>query len=186
MRAALSSTATIILFVSAAVILSGCVGQQTTGTPAATAPLKSAPTAPAATATAVPASSITTFQTTNGTVCKEGGKPVIRLFSTTWCPHCNWIQSTFDSVVSEYVSAGKIAAYHWELDTGDNTLTSATETSVPQSEMQVYQTFNPRGSIPTFVFGCKYYRVGNGHERENNLTAEEAEFRAVIETLLAQ
>ena len=130
-------------------------------------------------------SSIKTFQTVNGSVCKEDGKPIIRLFSTTWCPHCKWIKSTYDSVVSEYVNSGKIVAYHWEVDTGDNTLTSATETSVPESELQVYQTFNPKGSIPTFVFGCKYYRVGNGYEQEGNLTAEEAEFRAVIETLLA-
>ena len=102
-------------------------------------------------------------------ICEVGGKPVIRLFSTTYCSHCVWIKSTFDSVVQEYVDAGKIVAYHWELDTKDNTLTDAVETEVPASEEAVYREFNPKGTIPTFVFGCKYHRVGNGYEQEDDL-----------------
>jgi len=46
--------------------------------------------------------------------------------------------------------------------------------------------FNPRGSIPTFVFGCKYYRIGAGHEETDDKTAEEAEYRLVIEELLKE
>ncbi len=129
---------------------------------------------------------ITTFSLMEGPVETTGGKPVIRLFSTTWCPHCVWIKPTFDSVVSEYVSQGKIVAYHWELDTGDNTLTNETETEVPASEKAVFAKFNPRNSIPTFVFGGKYYRVGNGYEREQDLGKEEAELRAVIEELIKE
>jgi len=128
----------------------------------------------------------------------EDGKPVVRLFSTTGCPHCVWIMGTFDKVAKEYVDAGKIVAYHWELNTGDDTLTEAVETAVPGSEDAVYKKFNPRGSIPTFVFGGKYYRVGNGFEgpgdTQNPTTAaslehlaqEEADFRAAIEALLQE
>jgi thiol-disulfide isomerase/thioredoxin len=131
-------------------------------------------------------SDIKTFKAIEGPVETMGGKPVIRLFSTTWCPHCAWIKPTFDRVASEYVSQGKIVAYHWELDTGDNTLTNETETEVPASEQAVYQKFNPQGSIPTFVFGGKYYRIGNGYEQQQNLTAEEQEFRAVIDELIKE
>jgi thiol-disulfide isomerase/thioredoxin len=116
----------------------------------------------------------------------QDGKPVVRLFSTTWCPHCQWIKSTFDKVASEYAAQGKIVAYHWELDVQDDALTPQNENGIPESEMQVFTKFNPNKSIPTFVFGGKYVRIGNGYEAQNDLAAEEAEFRAVIEALLAE
>ena len=117
-------------------------------------------------------------------ICKENGKPVIRLFSTTWCPHCVWIKETFDKVAKEYVDKGKIKAYHWEVDTNDNTLTTEKEGKISEEEMAVYQEFNPGGSIPTFVFGCKYWRIGNTYEREKDLAKEEADFREIIDGLL--
>lgn len=129
---------------------------------------------------------IKTFKCISGTVETIEGKPVIRLFSTTSCPHCIWIKETYDRVVNEYVSQGKIVAYHWELDTGDNTLTNETETEIPASEQAVFQKFNPQNSIPTFVFGGRYWRIGNGYEREQSLEKEEAEFRAVIEELIKE
>jgi len=129
---------------------------------------------------------ITTFKVIDGPVETMDGKPVIRLFSTTWCPHCKWIKSTYESVVSEYVSQGKIVAYHWELDSNDDTLTPEVEGSVPASEQAVFKKFNPNQSIPTFVFGGKYWRIGNGYEREQSLEKEEAEFRAVIEQLIKE
>jgi protein-disulfide isomerase len=118
----------------------------------------------------------------NGTPCTEDGKPVIRMFSTTWCPHCQWAGPDFDAVAQEY--AGRIVARHWQVDTKDDALTAANETSVPDSELAMYEQFNPEGSIPTFVFGCKYYRVGTGYEQQNDHDAERAELRQVIDTLL--
>ena len=129
---------------------------------------------------------IQTFSKANYEVCKENGKPVIRLFSTTWCPHCKWVKNAYESTVQEYINDGKIAAYKWEVDTGDNTLTGETEASVPASELRIFKQFNQEESIPTFVFGCKYYRVGNGYESQNNLSAEIGEFKAVIEALLKE
>ena len=127
---------------------------------------------------------IKTFEETEDDICKEDGKPLIRLFSTTWCPHCEWIKETFDNTVKEYVDEGKIVAYHWELDINDNTLTEEAEKEVPESEKNIFSKYNPDGGIPTFVFGCKYLRIGNGYESESSLEKEEAEFRAVIEELL--
>ncbi|MFC1728105.1 hypothetical protein ACFLZ7_01405 [Nanoarchaeota archaeon] len=135
--------------------------------------------------TSVDVEGINTFSATGDELCTENGKPVVRLFTTTWCPHCTWIKDTYDSVVKEYVDSGKIVAYHWEVDTGDNTLTTDVETDVPELEMGVYRKYNPGGSIPTFVFGCEYSRTGNGYEGSGTLADEEAEFRAVIEDLLA-
>lgn len=114
------------------------------------------------------------------------GKPVVRLFTTTWCPHCTWIKETYDSVVKEYIDAGKIVAYHWELDTGDDSITEEVESEVPPEEDAVYRHFNPRGSIPTFVFGGRYYRVGNGYESQSDLEAEEADFRMLIDSLIEE
>lgn len=146
--------------------------QQTKST--GTGPEAIAPTAPG----------VSTFSEKKGAViCKEDGKPVVYLFSTTWCPHCIWVKETFDKVVSDAVKAGKIKAYHWEVDTGDNTLTKAVETQVPTSATAVYEEFNPQGSIPTFVLGCKYFRVGNGYESQDDLVKEAAELNAAINAL---
>jgi thiol-disulfide isomerase/thioredoxin len=127
----------------------------------------------------------TTFADTGDEICIEDGKPIIRLYSTTWCPHCTWIADTFDQTVKEYVDKGLIVAYHWEFDTKDNTLTPEVEGDIPLAEMDTFQRYNPDGSIPTFLFGCKYLRIGNGYERQNDLAAEKAEFVKLIEELIA-
>ena len=132
----------------------------------------------------VPPGEIETFIDSDNPVCYQDGKPIIRMFSTTWCQHCEWIIDVHDFILKEYADAGKIIAYHWELDTGDNTITPEKETEVPQSEIAIFDQFNPRNSIPTYVYGCKYYRIGNGYEQQQDLLAEEAEFRTVIEALL--
>jgi len=54
------------------------------------------------------------------------------------------------------------------------------------TEQAIYNKFNPKGSVPTFVFGCKYFRVGNAYEAQDNLEAEETEFRSVIDKLLEE
>ncbi len=82
-----------------------------------------------------------------------------------------------------YVDEGLIVAHHWELDIGDDLLTNQFEEDVPDEEMAVFEEFNIQKSIPTFVFGCKYYRIGTAYE-PNGLEAEAAEFMAVIEALL--
>jgi thiol-disulfide isomerase/thioredoxin len=130
---------------------------------------------------------IETFDYESGDICMEDGKPVVRLFSTTTCPHCVWVGDTFDEVAQTYVNQGLIVAHHWEWDsitqTWDDLLTDQVEGTIPASEMDVYDTYSG-GYVPTFVFGCRYTRVGNGYEAENDLDAEAAEFEAVIEELL--
>src|SRR3989344_2332050 len=78
--------------------------------------------------TAVQPGEIKTFSVReDATVCVQDSKPIIRLYSTTWCPHCQWIKSTFNKVVQEYVVADKIVARHWVLDINDDDFTSFQE-----------------------------------------------------------
>ncbi|MFH1311108.1 MAG: thioredoxin family protein [Nanoarchaeota archaeon] len=111
------------------------------------------------------------------------GKPYVILFSTTWCSHCKWIKSTFDELIQEDY-ANQVNIQHWELDTKDNTLTSEIETEIPKEIMDMYEKYNPEGSIPTFVFGGKYMRIGTGYERQNDLNAELEDFKLIINKLL--
>ncbi len=145
-----------------------------------TPPPAAGPVAVVATADGV----VTFSEKAGAEICTEDGKPVVYLFSTTWCPHCTWVGETFDNLVKGYVDAGKIVAYHWELDINDDTLTSAKESSIPSAHQAVYQEFNPGGSIPTFVFGCKYFRVCNGYEAQDDLASEVMEFEAIINDLI--
>lgn len=125
----------------------------------------------------------TFFVTGDGICVDSDGKPYVILFSTTWCSHCIWIKDTFDSLANEDF-ADQINLMHWELDTVDNTLTPEVETEVPAEIGILYQRYNPQGSIPTFVFGCEYFRVGNGYESQNDLNAELEDFKLVINKLL--
>ena len=128
---------------------------------------------------------IQTFQETGDVLCTdEKGKPIIRFFATSWCPHCKWIKETYMGVMRKYIDEGKITAYLWEVDTNDDLLRKGDQ-PIPASEEQIFEKYNPKGSIPTFIFGCAYYRVGNGYEQQDNLAAEAAEFHAVIRELLA-
>ena len=133
--------------------------------------------------TSKPASTFTIID--NAPICAIDNKPVIRLYSTTWCPHCIWIKPTYEKVVQEYVAQGKIVAYHWEVDILDDTLTPQNEQSIPEEEMSLFKSIAPNGNIPAFLFGCMYYRIGNGYEGSKDLASEEAEFRRIINELIS-
>ncbi|MBW2974757.1 SurA N-terminal domain-containing protein [Candidatus Woesearchaeota archaeon] len=124
-------------------------------------------------------SGIETFTRTDDSTCKKEGKVIIRLFSSSKNSASRWISRAFDDVADEY--GDEIIAYHWQLDTGDNTLTSVEETGVPKAEVDVFRKYNPENTVPTYIFGCKYVRVGNSY---SSLEEEKAEFRRVIEKFL--
>jgi len=126
-----------------------------------------------------------TFYDTGDEILKDqSGRPYVILFSTTWCSHCQWISETFDSLAEEEF-ASQINLQHWDLDTGDNTLTPLiTETEVPASILTIFERYNPEGSIPTFVFGGRYFRIGNGYESQGDLNAELEDFRLIIGKLI--
>lgn len=124
-------------------------------------------------------SEIETFEKTEDSICKEDGKVIIRMFSTTKNSASNSISQTFDALANEYKD--NIIAYHWQLDTGDNTLTAVQENGIPKEEVNIFQKYNTKNTVPTYIFGCKYVRVGNAYE---TLDEEKAEFNRVIEKLI--
>ena len=126
---------------------------------------------------------INLFKETTDSICKKDNKPIIRLYTTTNCPSCQWIKETFDSFAKEYQEQNKIIAFHFELNTGDNTLTPEIEKGILKSELEIFRKYNPKSTVPTFVFGCKYVRIGNAYESQNNLDAEKLEFEAIINKL---
>jgi thiol-disulfide isomerase/thioredoxin len=142
-----------------------------------------------------PPSNENAFQSIEGnSICKLEGKPIIRMYSTNICPHCIWVEPAFDSVIKKYVDQNKIIAHHWEwiinsngeLIGVDDKLTSAIETSMPTSEDAIFKEFSPNTFVPAFIFGCKYYRIGNQFETQKDLNAEKAEFERIIEELLKE
>jgi thiol-disulfide isomerase/thioredoxin len=134
------------------------------------------------------------FAENGNNICKEDGKPIIRMYSTNICPHCIWVKPAFDSVAKKYVDENKIVVKHWEwiIDNEGNLmgvnehLTNIISPSLPAVEEAIFKEFSPSGAVPVFVFGCKYYRLGTQFESQKDLNAEEAEFTRVIEELLKE
>lgn len=121
---------------------------------------------------------IISFKKTDNEICIEDEKPIIRLYSTTDCAGCESVGEAFDSVAEEY---DDVIAYHWELDTGDNKLTSDKEEGIPTSEIDIFKEFSD-GKVPVLVFGCQYARIGSYFG--DDIESEKNEFRLVIEELI--
>ena len=113
------------------------------------------------------------------------GKPVILLFTSIGCSHCQWISETFDTTVMEYVKNGLIEAHHYEMDTSDDLLTPVHESEIPPEYLKVKDEMAP-DSVPYFNFGGRYDRIGTGYEAQDDFFAEEMEMRQVIDSLLSK
>ncbi len=122
------------------------------------------------------------FEETGDSTCLADGKPIVRLYTTSKCPHCAWIKPIFKQIISQY--SGLIDAQIWELDTGDNLLTEEVETQVPTEERSRFRKYSPKGGVPTFVLGCKYSRVGNAYEAQNDLDKEAADLKNTLNALV--
>lgn len=129
--------------------------------------------------------SFPTFYKSGFEVCtNDEGKPVILLFSSSTCSHCEWGGEIFDFIVKYYVATGRIEAHHYDVNTEDDLLTEETETRIPPEHLRLKEHGDPEGLVPYFNFGCKYERIGNGYERVDDSVGEAAEMRQVIETLI--
>jgi len=116
------------------------------------------------------------FEATQDEICNEE-KPVVRLYTTSWCEVCYDSAQVFNDLVKEFVENDEINAIHWSLDTGDNFMTIKKEKGIPENEAALFKKYSPNNLVPTVVLGCKYKRVGS-------LTINEAdEFKALIKTL---
>jgi parvulin-like peptidyl-prolyl isomerase/thiol-disulfide isomerase/thioredoxin len=128
-----------------------------------------------------------TFRDTGeGTCTNDEGQPIVILFSTSRCSHCEWIGETFDSAVMEYVEMGLIEAHHYNMDTDTDLLTPNLETGIPKRYLKIMEQGDPEGYVPYFSFGCRYDRTGTGYERQDDLFAEEMEMRKVLNALVRE
>lgn len=129
--------------------------------------------------------SFPTFYKSGFDVCTNSdGKPVILLFSSSSCSHCEWLGEIFDTIVPLYAEAGLIEAHHFDRPTGDDLLTEEVETGIPEEFIAIFDRGNPKGVVPYSNFSCKYERVGNGYEKTQDAEAEGREIMDVIETLI--
>lgn len=118
-------------------------------------------------------------------VCTNSdGQPVIFLFSSSSCSHCEWVGEIFDAIVTQYMEKGLIEAHHYDKPTGDDLLTEESESEIPEEIMALYNLGNPTGRVPYINFSCKYERIGNGYETTQDADAEGREIMEVIETLI--
>ncbi|MBU0615744.1 MAG: SurA N-terminal domain-containing protein [Nanoarchaeota archaeon] len=124
----------------------------------------------------MPAADIGKFQETGDGLCANDGSPIIRMYSTTRCSVCNKISATFDSLAKEYP---ELDIAHWQLDTGDNTITEAMEEGITKEDLEIFKKYSKDSSVPALVFGCKYVKIGNVQE----LTKEKASYKAVIDLI---
>jgi len=128
-----------------------------------------------------------TFTDTGEDICtNDQGLPVVILFSSSGCSHCEWIAETFDSTVMEYVEMGLIEAHHYNMDTDDDLLTPNLETEIPNRYLKITEQGDPEGYVPYFCFGCRYDRIGTGYEGQDDLFAEEMEMRKVLNALVRE
>ena len=118
-------------------------------------------------------------------VCTNiGGQPVVFLFTSHLCAHCEWLGKIFDVIVMNYVEDGSIEAHHYDILTGDDLLTEQVETEIPEEILELYHHGSPKDLVPYINFSCKYERVGTGHEKTQDADAEGREIMEVIETLI--
>lgn len=124
---------------------------------------------------------LSSFTQYENETCEKDGKPIVVMFSATWCPHCKWAGENFNDWASKQED---VEVYRYEIDTGDNPFTDEKETEVPEQMLKLYRTFNPSQTIPTYIFGCKYGRIGNGYEGESDgLEKEIADYDKAVEAL---
>ena len=133
----------------------------------------------------LPVKKYSTFKSTGKGINKNSkGQPIIILFTRKGCHYCEWIEDTFDDVVTEYVKKGLIEAHHYDYITKDDYLTPEVETEIPPEYLKLFEIGNPNSGTPYFNFGGMYARAGTGYFEQDDLYAEEMEMTQIIDDLL--
>lgn len=80
----------------------------------------------------------------NPEITTEDGKPVIYMFTSSTCPHCEWEKPIIREVIAQF---------------GDNVILKEREDT--DEDQNIYTQFGT-GGVPLIVLGGKYYREGSG------------------------
>jgi len=121
---------------------------------------------------------ISDFEETGDEICNEE-KPVMRLYTTSWCEVCEESSKVFNQAIKNVAETGKIDAFHWSLDEGDDLLTEKKEGGLPQEEVDLFKRYSPENKVPAVVLGCKYKLIGN-------LENSEKEFNKILNDLIGE
>lgn len=119
------------------------------------------------------------FEATGDELC-DIEKPLMRLYTTSWCETCNSTGMIFKNLTKRYAEEGSISTFHWVLDTGDNLLTSKKENGIPEKEVLLFKKYSPDNLVPTIVAGCKYKMIGSFS------SGDEEEFKAILTELIGK
>lgn len=103
---------------------------------------------------------------TDQEICKENGKPIVYFFGADFCPHCRWEHPIFNETLIQFKD---YVSLHDNMGT--------------QNDYDIFAKFNPEGTIPTVVLGCKYMRVGTTGQED---AAGEAIEKAALTKLLCE
>ena len=118
-------------------------------------------------------------------VCTNiGGQPVVFLFTSSYCSHCEWLGKIYDVIVKDYIEDGRIEAHHYDIHSKDDLLTEEIETDISDEIYELFTHGSPKELVPYINFSCKYERVGTGYEKTQDTEAEGQEIMDVIETLI--
>ncbi len=128
--------------------------------------------------------SFKTFEDLGGSICALDGKPIIRMYSKDTCDHCKWSKPLFKEVMAEY--GGAVVAHIWEFGSEDDMMTADVEGLIPSGEQDVFFSSKASGTVPYFVFGCRFVRVGNGYYIQGRADLEKEEMRQIVNYLLSQ
>ena len=120
------------------------------------------------------------FIDTGKEICKKGGLPSIYFFSKSTCAVCRELDGPFREALGFF--DGKVAAYRWELDTGDNLLSEEIENGIPGEALAAFKEGNPKLQVPFFNVGCRFTRIGKAYKDGAD---EQAEFKKML-TLVAE
>jgi len=116
----------------------------------------------------------------------EETRPMIFMFSETWCSYCEQLRPIYTSTVGEYHDQGLVTGVLWQMEEGDDLFTTGHDGGMPSNEYELLLEFNPYASSPTFVFGCRYYLVGApGMDIAGWEQRYDQEFREVMDEVLA-
>ncbi|MBS3135740.1 peptidylprolyl isomerase [Candidatus Woesearchaeota archaeon] len=119
------------------------------------------------------------FASTGDEVCKEAGKPIVRMYTASNCGKCSEAKQAFRKAVASY----DVVVREIELDTGDDLATIAKEESLSAEEFAVLMKYDSKLAVPAYVFGCSYSRTGNAFDAFNE-ESEITEFSKILDELI--
>ncbi|MBN1386556.1 peptidylprolyl isomerase [Candidatus Woesearchaeota archaeon] len=133
----------------------------------------------------IPSMDITTFQQVDPSVCTdEDNRTIVRLYTVSYQEASQFAEAAFRQALERFDRSGELSAYVWQVDTNDDVMTPELESAIPQEELDLFRKYNPGNSVPAYLIGCKYLRIGNGHWENKDMASETLEIEAMFDEII--